>query len=261
MPCCCAWCAWRAQNSSSIADLIASRFGKSRGSRRLVTGRGGARHGSLPRAAAEGRGDELRLLTGGAETGTGPGRTAALWMALAMALFAMLFGTRSATAAEHNRGLVLAMAFESLLKLGAMLALGAFVCVRPGEASSVPLAPRADGARQGFFGLDRAGRAGDVHLAAPVPRGHGRVRDERHLRTARWLFPLYLRADCDSDPAAGLGRCEAQPSAIGVPSDLYVLALPLSQGHDALALLTFPRRRVERGDRHGHPGRADACRS
>ncbi len=41
-----------------------------------------------------------------------------------MALFAMLFGTRRASTMAHNRGLVLAMAFESLFKLGAMLALG-----------------------------------------------------------------------------------------------------------------------------------------
>jgi Na+/proline symporter len=51
----------------------------------------------------------------------------ALYVALAMAAFAMLFGTRRASAAEHNRGLVLAMAVESLFKLAAMLALGAFV--------------------------------------------------------------------------------------------------------------------------------------
>lgn len=42
-----------------------------------------------------------------------------------MALFAMLFGTRRAAATEHNRGLVLAVAFESLIKLAAMLAVGA----------------------------------------------------------------------------------------------------------------------------------------
>jgi len=52
-------------------------------------------------------------------------RDSALYVALAMALFAMLFGTRRASAAEHNRGLVLAMAFESVFKLAAMLALGA----------------------------------------------------------------------------------------------------------------------------------------
>jgi Na+/proline symporter len=63
-----------------------------------------------------------------------------------MALFAMLFGTRSATAAEHNRGLVLAMAVESLLKLGAMLALGAFVWFGPAmreraAGDRAPMAP------------------------------------------------------------------------------------------------------------------------
>src|SRR5690606_41221917 len=42
----------------------------------------------------------------------------ALYVALAMAGFAMLFGTRRASAAEHNRGLVLAMAVGAAFKLG-----------------------------------------------------------------------------------------------------------------------------------------------
>ena len=47
---------------------------------------------------------------------------ASLWGALVMAAFTMLFGTRRASATEHNRGIVLALGFESLLKLTALLA-------------------------------------------------------------------------------------------------------------------------------------------
>ena len=68
------------------------------------------------------------MLTRAADGATPPAwQDSALYVALAMAAFAMLFGTRRASAAEHNRGLVLAMAFESLFKLAAMLALGVFV--------------------------------------------------------------------------------------------------------------------------------------
>ena len=63
----------------------------------------------------------------------------ALYVALAMAVFAMLFGTRRASAVEHNRGLVLAMAFESLFKLAAMLALGLFVWFGLPDLPAVPV--------------------------------------------------------------------------------------------------------------------------
>src|SRR3546814_13516609 len=60
--------------------------------------------------------------------------------------------------------------------------------------------------------------------------------DERHLRIARWLFPLYMLLI--ALPILPLARAgQAQVAALGVPSDLYVLALPLSQGHEGLALL------------------------
>src|SRR3546814_10015058 len=51
----------------------------------------------------------------------------ALWVALVMAAFAILFGTRHIDAAEHHEGMVAAIAFESLVKLVAFLAVGLFV--------------------------------------------------------------------------------------------------------------------------------------
>jgi hypothetical protein len=164
-------------------------------------------------------------------------RDSALYVALAMALFAMLFGTRARSAAEHNRGLVLAMAFESVFKLAAMLALGAFV----------------------WFGLESTCRAG-VHgrrrrrrrfRAAGAARRVRRCSScrtsstsawsnaatKRDVRTARWQFPLYLVLI--ALPVLPLARAGRGTAGGSVPSDLYVLALPLSQGHDGLALFAF----------------------
>jgi len=45
-------------------------------------------------------------------------------VALLMALFAVLFGARRVDATEHHEGLMLAIAFESLLKLMAFVAVG-----------------------------------------------------------------------------------------------------------------------------------------
>src|SRR4026207_868293 len=51
----------------------------------------------------------------------------AFWVALILAAFTIAFGTRHLDAAEHHEGMVAAIAFESLVKLLAFLAVGAFV--------------------------------------------------------------------------------------------------------------------------------------
>ena len=51
----------------------------------------------------------------------------ALFVALSMAAFAVLFGTRHIDATEHQDGLMLAIAAESIVKLVAFLAVGVFV--------------------------------------------------------------------------------------------------------------------------------------
>jgi len=51
----------------------------------------------------------------------------ALWVALILAAFTIVFGTRHLNAAEHHEGMVAAIAFESLVKLVAFLAVGAWV--------------------------------------------------------------------------------------------------------------------------------------
>ncbi len=50
-------------------------------------------------------------------------RDTALWSALAMSVFAILFGTRKLMLTEQKRGVMLAVAFESVVKLGALLLL------------------------------------------------------------------------------------------------------------------------------------------
>jgi len=153
-----------------------------------------------------------------------------------MALFAMLFGTRRTSALEHNRGLVLAMAFESLLKLGAMLSVGALVFFGLPETSA--LAPTRPNNVDGFAPLVVLGALAMFTLPHQFHLGVVECQDPRHLRQARWQFPLYmLLIALPTLPLARAG--EARLAAFGVPSDLYVLALPLSQGHTGIALWAF----------------------
>ena len=227
----------REHNSTSLADLIATRLGRSSWLAAAVTFV--AVLGIVPYIALQLKAVAMSygLLTRASELAPPPWQDSALYVALAMGLFAMLFGTRRVSAAEHNRGLVLAMAVESLLKLGAMLALGAFVVFGLDLPDVDVPAPPADGA-SGFPALVLLGALAMFTLPHQFHVGIVECRQENELRTARWLFPLYMLLI--ALPILPLARAgDALLAPIGVPSDLYVLALPLAEGHEALALLAF----------------------
>lgn len=229
----------RESNATSLADLIATRLGKDAWLAATVTLV--AALGLIPYIALQLKAVAMSfamLTTRSLDEAASPWwRDSALYVAVAMALFAMLFGTRRARAAEHNRGLVLAMAFESLFKLAAMLALGAFVWfgldALPEPTAAIP--PRSSG---GFAPLVLLGALAMFMLPHQFHVGVVECRDEKHVRTARWQFPLYLVLI--ALPVLSLAKAgDALLGASGVPSDLYVLALPLSQGQHALALFAF----------------------
>jgi PAS domain S-box-containing protein len=225
----------RAHRATSLADLIATRLGKSSALAAAVTGV--AVLGVLPYIALQLKAVAMSfgLLTRGSALDAPAWQDSALYVALAMAVFAMLFGARSANAAEHNRGLVLAMAAESLLKLGAMAALGLYVLFNFG-AAPVPT-PAPDGA-SGFPALVALGVLAMFTLPHQFHVGVVECREERHLHSARWLFPLYmLLIALPILPIAAAGAQRLAP--LGVPSDLFVLALPLSEGSRGMAVLAF----------------------
>ena len=227
----------REQNSTSLADLVATRLGKHSGLAAAITFV--AVLGIVPYIALQLKAVTMSyaMLTNAAQGSPAPWQDSALYVALAMAVFAMLFGTRRASLAEHNRGLVMAMAVESLLKLGAMLALGVFVWTGPALPANAGSVHGSDGA-SGFPALILLGALAMLTLPHQFHVGVVECRDERHLRTARWLFPLYmLLIALPILPLARAGDALLAPR--GVPSDLYVLALPLSQGHAGLALVAF----------------------
>ena len=230
----------RASNATSIADLIATRLGKDAWLAAGVTLI--AVLGLIPYVALQLKAVSMSfaLLTGSqAGADQPPWRDSSLYVALMMGLFAMLFGTRRASAAEHNRGLVLAMAFESLFKLAAMLALGAFVWFGLGLPSPPSLPETAASTENGgFIPLVLLGVLAMFTLPHQFHVGVVECRDERHVLTARWLFPLYLVLI--ALPVLPLARAgDVLLAGQGVPSDLYVLALPLSQSQTGLALFAF----------------------
>ncbi|MGY6554381.1 MAG: PAS-domain containing protein [Wenzhouxiangella sp.] len=233
----------KAENSTSIADFIATRFGKSSSLAAIVTGV--AMFGIVPyialqlKAVAMSFGALTRTTIHEAELSTW--LDLAFYVAVFMALFAMLFGTRRASATEHNRGLVLAMGFESLLKLTAMLALGAFVIFglfsSPAGLAAQTEMPAFSNA-DSFITLSLLGALAMFTLPHQFHIGVVECRDESHLRAARWLFPLFLiLISLPIVPLALAGN--ALLAGEGTPPDLYVLLLPLAHDQSGLALFAF----------------------
>ncbi|GMU44042.1 MAG: PAS domain-containing hybrid sensor histidine kinase/response regulator [Xanthomonadales bacterium] len=232
----------RARNSTSIADLIASRFGKSAGIGALATGI--ALVGLTPYIALQLKAVAQSFdLLAGALFGGAPGgwRDSAALAAVLMALFAMLFGTRRTGASA--RGVVLAMAFESLVKLLALLTVGAYVvfAVHDGPGALIAAAralPPPTPPGSAFLTLVLLGALAMISLPHQFHLAVIECRDARHVRAARWRFPAYLLAiSVFLLPLAWAGQLGLSGSA--VPSDLYVLGLPLASGAEPLAILAF----------------------
>ncbi|HRN62856.1 MAG TPA: PAS-domain containing protein [Luteimonas sp.] len=228
----------RESNATSIADLIATRLGKDPWLAAIVTLV--ALLGMVPYIALQLKAVTMSFATltssSGVADAVSPWRDGALYVALAMAVFAMAFGTRRASAAEHNRGLVLAMAFESVFKLLAMLALGALVLFGLGglDVTAPPAPPEPVG---GFIPLVLLGALAMFILPHQFHVGVVECRDERHVLTARWQFPLYLVLI--ALPTLPLARAGTAVLGDSVPSDMYALALPAALGHEGLALFAF----------------------
>ena len=168
----------------------------------------------------------------------------ALYVALVLAVFAILFGTRQLDATERHEGMVAAIAFESVVKLAAFLAAGVFVTFslfggfadlfdQAAAAQVLNGVSRVDGYGNWFWLIVLSSFA---VLLLPRQFQIGVVEnvDERHVRTAAWLFPLYLLViNIFVVPIALAGVLVLGDTA---SPDTYVLAL---QQHEALALLVF----------------------
>src|SRR6266704_2764807 len=119
----------KSQNITSIADFIAARYGKSQAVAATVALI--AIIGTVPYIALQLKAVSFSLETiiahsmPMAEVGRPLLGDMALYVALSMAVFAVLFGTRHIDATEHQDGLMLAVAAESIVKLLSFLA----VCI------------------------------------------------------------------------------------------------------------------------------------
>ena len=242
----------KANNITSVADFIAARYGKDQGIAALVAVV--AIIASVPYISLQLKAVSASLLVllghlaGNSTAGFNVMGDLSLFVAFTMAAFAALFGTRHADATEHQDGLMLAIATESLVKLAAFLAVGLFVTflLFSGPAGLWDAA-QANGATMPFArGLSLENWITMTVLSAGafvlLPRQfHVAVVENKgveEIRRARWLFPLYLILINLFVVPLALAGMTLFPGGT-VDSDVYVLAVPLVAGAEGLALLAF----------------------
>ncbi|GGD49690.1 hybrid sensor histidine kinase/response regulator [Pseudoxanthomonas indica] len=234
----------RSENTVSIADFISSRYGRSRHLAALVTVI--ALIGVVPYLALQYKAVAMSLsvLTGQAG-GSSHGffSDPALYVALLMALFAALFGTRQVDATEHHHGMMLAIALESMVKLVAMIAIGLFAYLWLGHRDiDVTESARTlfeNAPPVGFIAQSLLGFLAIVCLPRQFHVAVVECSDVGDIRKARWLFGAYLVLfSVMVIPVAAAGVA-AFGSGSNVADDSYVLALPLSDGSKALALIAY----------------------
>src|SRR3954454_14158747 len=172
----------------------------------------------------------------------------ALMVTLAMAAFAVLFGTRQTDATEHQHGLMLAVATESIVKLVAFLAAGLFVTFwmfSPHElierAMKTPEAVRAIAYTPSignFLTMTLLSFCAIMLLPRQFHVSVVENSSQAEVSRARWLFPLYLVAiNLFVIPIAIAGLITFPFGAID--SDMYVLALPIEAGAGLLSVAVF----------------------
>ena len=177
----------------------------------------------------------------------------AFYVALLLALFTIAFGTRHLDAAERHEGMVAAIAFESLVKLVAFLAVGVFVTYvmydglgdifsraaqRPDlEVLMAPFGGPA-GNYVSWVWLTMLSMLAIVFLPRQFQVAVIENVDEKHLKRAMWMFPLYMVLMNIFVLPVAFGGLLHFPQG-GIDADTFVLTLPMSQHAELLALLVF----------------------
>ena len=245
---------------TSLADFIASRYGKSALLGGLVTVI--AVIGILPYISLQLKAvsNSFTILVQYPEiimptrVDAAPTREdTALWVAMILAAFTIAFGTRHLDAAEHHQGMVAAIAFESLVKLLSFLAVGVFVtfgiyngfgdlfaraAAEPKlRAMMTPLEGVA-GSYANWAWLTILSMMAIMFLPRQFQVTVIENVDEKHLNKAIWLFPLYMLAINIFVLPIAFGGLLHFPTG-SVDADTFVLTLPMAEKQELLALLVF----------------------
>lgn len=239
------------QNSiTSVSDFISSRYGKDRRIGVLVTVI--AVVGSLPYIALQ-----LKAISSSylviidqsielSSTGSLISNNVALITGATLALFTILFGTRHLDATEHHKGMILAIAFESVVKLMAILAVGYYAIYLLMDSGahknfgqvidSSPLTRTSNSTWASFSTKLLLATSAIFLLPRQFQVAVVEARDHHQFKTAMWVMPVYLVLTSVIVLPIALTGLVLLPNN---QADLYVLTLPLTAGNEPLALIAF----------------------
>ena len=265
----------KANRITSIADFIASRYGKSQllgGLATIIAVIGIVPYISLQLKAVS---NSFSIILKYPAIATPESQAAiplladnTFYIALLLAAFTILFGTRHLDASERHEGLVAAIAFESLVKLLAFIAVGVFatfvlydgfddIFARATEYSQIAKLLDFNGSSVNYTSwasLTFVSMLAIMFLPRQFQIAVVENVDERHLNKAVWLFPLYLLAiNIFVLPITFAGLMNFP--AGNVDADTFVLTLPIAQQQPVLTLVVFiggPVGRDRHGDRRDH---------
>lgn len=240
-------------NVSSIADFISLRYGNNRSIGAIVTlicAISVIPYISLQLKAVS---ETFQIITD-THTPTSDGflfMDTTFYIAIILALFASFFGTLSLDASKRRRGILVSVAFESILKLSFFLLVGIYVCFfvfdgtediyfQANEKFNVAALSSLGGVTGGInwyftivlsflaiFLLPRQFQVSVVEFS-----------ERKQLKKAIWVFPLYLLlfnifvVFIAWGGLLKLGTTQYNP-------DYYSLQLPLQGGQNWLAVLVF----------------------
>lgn len=174
----------------------------------------------------------------------------ALYVALTLALFTILFGTRHLDASERHEGMVAAIAFEAIVKLVALTAVGIFVTygvyhgfadiMRQAQGAGLlqPMLRSSTVSDQNWLSFSFLAAMAVILLPRQFQVAVVENSSEQHLSRAVWLFPLYLLLiNFFVLPIALAGKL-AFPGG-DVDADTFVLTLPIAHGQEWLAMFSY----------------------
>ncbi|CCQ09545.1 Sensor histidine kinase [Pseudoalteromonas luteoviolacea B = ATCC 29581] len=227
------------QNITTIADFISARYGKRQATAIMVTII--ALLATIPYIALQLKALSSSFLLLQQQQNQLSGTMLALSGTLLMALFAIFFGTRKVDVTEYRSGLMLAVAFESIIKLLALSAvaiIAIFALINVDHSTIWTHWQGFDFSNFNFVGQTLMAAAAIICLPRQFHVTVVDNQDRRHLKTARWAFPLYLMliaamilpiASAAIHPEIGLG----------IAADSFVLALPMIEGYPFITMFVF----------------------
>ena len=230
------------QNLTSIADFIAFRYDRS--PKIAITVALIALVGTVPYIALQLRAisTSFDLLTGTFQSGI----STAFVVTIVLIVFSIFFGTRQIAASKQNQGLVLAIAFSSVVKLIALTAVGIFATFFVFDGF-VDLATQQQQNKQLFTDHNSVYLSvaqailGAITIFVLPQQFHMMMIENHHpqeLKTARWLFPVYfILINIFVLPIAIAGLITFPGGS--VDADTYVLTLPLFFQQAWLGVLVY----------------------